>query len=182
MIIHGNTLKVAATSSGVASINIDSSLSGRSSSMAANFQFYRYKKIRFRIHPNALLGGAGPVTQGCRVVAGYVPEGDAATVTPEELVPNTVLALTSAFGAPGTVLGSVCTVPSTWADVPLSRLLGNTPTRWFQTSQDSQSYSTLQGQIQLRLASGAGTRTAAAEQMSFTVEVEYTVEFRGANV
>jgi len=153
--IGGRVVTGVANSSTVnaLALNLNPGLIGRTQNMAKAFEFFRFSKLRFRVHP-------GNTTSNS--IVAYNPDITSVAVTYSQLLEQPYFAFDSL----------TCTIPSPWCNVPRSTLW-STPTRWWKTnaatSVDSE---IIQGQL-LVATSGA---TAAVT----TVEIEYMCEFKGA--
>jgi len=117
---------------------------------AGAFEFYRFSKLRFRIHPAAV-----------QVAASYLPEATTTTATYANIIHQPRMAhLTGAE-----------TTPSPWINIPRGVLLG-TATKWFKTqTATGTDPSITQGTLMVATASSAAATN--------TLEFEYVCQFRG---
>jgi len=115
------------------------------------YAFYRFKALRYRIHPNATI----TANQGAVFIAG-VTDTAPSSMSEMQAVPHS------------TYLPIRQTVPSAWGKVPAEALKSYVP--WFKTVVGTPDLDTeTQGVIFLR---GTGAETLA-------LEVDATVQFRG---
>ncbi len=88
----------------------------RLSSIGDAYEFYRLKRLKFRIHPGSSLGS----DQVVAFLAGVIDTPPSTVAQASEVVNSTILALSA-------------TVPSSWVDVPEMDLRGSFP--WYKTVQ-----------------------------------------------
>jgi hypothetical protein len=164
----GNVRLNNSLSSGLGEISITASLSNRLAEVAAAFEFYRFKQLRYRILCDSLSTSAL-----VDLVAGYFPEEPNTTLTYEE---TTELTPCAHFASrPTTSAFAPQTVPSEWKSVQKSILL-NTPVRWYRCDTASPEDGFIR-QGSLLLAS-----SNTSDSGNISIEFEYTVDFKGISV
>jgi len=173
--LAGRDVVYIATASGAGVLNVEPSSFARASSIASSFTFYRFRRLRFRILPNvATTSGSPALALGQEAIVGYQPE-ETMSATPENLIPTAHFAL---LGFSSTAPAQ--TVPSEWREVPMARLAGNVPLKWYATSIDEEEAG-IQGQLWVHTRNSSGLVTASAGQVAVPIEIDWQVEFRGVH-
>ncbi len=169
--VRGRGMIVGTLVAGTVTFGLVPALFQRTTAIAGAFEFFRFKKLRFR-----QLVGSTTATLAAYAdrAVGYSPVLGAATTytSVSELVAcNHFCAPDPAGFASGWSVAQTC--PSDWSVVPREYLL-TTPQRWFKVTADAENPAVSQGQIVMASASTADTGLVF-------LEVEYEAEFTGVN-
>jgi len=173
--VSGRSFAFASLSSGYSGVAVTPS--GISVSRLTNivkaYEYYRFTRLRFRLCPGCTSSVAFSLSAPRDWVACFTGEVPATGIAYSNALELTPVTHFSAAMYSSTIVGPVYpqTVPSDWAVVPRSQLMGKTPTRWWRTATGSTTDpDSVQGDITI-------FSDTTSDVGVFKLEIDYDVEF-----
>jgi len=139
------------------------------------FEFYRFRRLSFRILPRAAPGVNYAATAVGDLILAYLPEESTVTPSFANLSEQTFAVVLPAATLNGVTVTAAPTqtIPTAWMTVP-SKVLNNQGPKWYKTAgATTEDLETLQGQLILATTGSTDTDNAI-------IEITYDVDFCGA--
>ncbi len=165
IVFRGNGVFQFTLVAGAFLLPVNAALFARTTAQGAAFEFYRYRRFRFRI-----LTGRSATTTSTDHAVGFVPgiaDAPLAYAQTVELRP-------CAHFSPVATTGEASqTVPSQWVTVPAMTLFGSNPSKWWKIgAANAEEVVLTQGQL-------SAAANSATDVGTVLVEMDYDVEFTG---